>query len=248
MPKEWQDFMYKQANEGGNKGRLDVYNKIDIDDAIGEIEQLKKNLEFKNIPAKEVKRKMNAEGGRIEMFVGGSVYDQYQDYLNQVNSQSSDPLYSNILYNQPSMNDTGSGNDDIDVTKDQTVGSSKALDYYNNQLGYLGRTGVNSLLGMVNPMLGAVGQMYNQGKSLYDVGRNILGYNNFGRTMGYDFYGDLDGGVADPSTGSFSTNPGIGFSNRDPEDVQNYGGGETAAESAAADAAASESYSDSEMD
>ena len=346
MPKEWQDFMYKQANEGGNKGRLDVYNKIDIDDAIGEIEQLKKNLEFKNIPAKEVKRKMNSEGGRIEMAggglgryvlkllgkkgkdltgqtkqfregpitskfleevdsevldpfirtrdtsgrggyglykdfeempaglkaaefisriktkngsidygkaeafigtklkgtesideliemvstpqrikkaVGGSVYDQYQNYLNQVNSQSSDPLYSNILYNQPSMNDTGSGDDDIDVTKDQTVGSSKALDYYNNNLGYLGRTGVNSLIGMVNPMLGAVGQMYNQGKSLYDVGRNVLGYNNFGRTMGYDFYGDLGGGIADPSTGSFSTNPGIGFSNRDPEDTQDYG-------------------------
>jgi hypothetical protein len=205
LPEEWQDFMLKQANEGGNQGRLDVYNDIDIDSAVEEIEQLKKNLEFKNIPAKEVKRKMNAEGGRIEMFVGGSVYDQYQNYLNQVNSQSSDPLYSNILYNQPSMNDTGSGNDDIDVTKDQTVGSSKALDYYNNQLGYLGRTGVNSLLGMVNPMLGAVGQMYNQGKSLYDLGSSMFG------------------GV--PEGGSFSKNPGIGFSNRDPEDTQDYGGG-----------------------
>jgi hypothetical protein len=41
--------MYKQANEGGNKGRLDIYNKINIDDAIGDIEQMKKNLEFKDI-------------------------------------------------------------------------------------------------------------------------------------------------------------------------------------------------------
>jgi hypothetical protein len=63
LPKEWQDFMYKQANEGGNKGRLDIYNKINIDDAIGDIEQMKKNLEFKNLPGKEIKRRMNAEGG-----------------------------------------------------------------------------------------------------------------------------------------------------------------------------------------
>jgi hypothetical protein len=63
LPKEWQDFMYKQANEGGNKGRLDIYNKINIDDAISEIEQMKKNLEFKNLPGKEIKRRMNAEGG-----------------------------------------------------------------------------------------------------------------------------------------------------------------------------------------
>jgi hypothetical protein len=63
LPKEWQDFMYKQANEGGNKGRLDIYNKINIDDAIGDIEQMKKNLEFKDIPGKEIQRKMNAEGG-----------------------------------------------------------------------------------------------------------------------------------------------------------------------------------------
>jgi hypothetical protein len=63
LPKEWQDLMYKQANEGGNKGRLDIYNKINIDDAIGDIEQMKKNLEFKDIPGKEIQRKMNAEGG-----------------------------------------------------------------------------------------------------------------------------------------------------------------------------------------
>jgi hypothetical protein len=63
MPKEWQEFMYKSANEGANQGRLDVYNKINIDDAISEIEQMKKNLEFKNLPGKEIKRRMNAEGG-----------------------------------------------------------------------------------------------------------------------------------------------------------------------------------------
>jgi len=63
LPEEWQDLMYKQANEGGNKGRLDIYNKINIDDAIGDIEQMKKNLEFKDIPGKEIQRKMNADGG-----------------------------------------------------------------------------------------------------------------------------------------------------------------------------------------
>jgi hypothetical protein len=63
MPKEWQEFMYKSANEGANQGRLDVYKKINIDDAISEIEQMKKNLEFKNLPGKEIKRRMNAEGG-----------------------------------------------------------------------------------------------------------------------------------------------------------------------------------------
>ena len=82
----------------------------------------------------------------------------------------------------------------------------------------------------------------------YDFGRKVLGYNN-----------DID----IPEGGSFSRNPGLGFSNRDMADVQQFGQdvidrqdyetfgtarGETAAESEAADAAASESYSDSEMD
>jgi hypothetical protein len=78
LPKEWQDFMYKQANEGGNKGRLDIYNKINIDDAIGDIEQMKKNLEFKNLPGKEIKRRMNAEGG----------VSQGLDYLMGINRTS----------------------------------------------------------------------------------------------------------------------------------------------------------------
>jgi hypothetical protein len=54
LPKEWQDFMYKQANEGGNKGRLDIYNKINIDDAIGDIEQMKKQ-NLKIYPRKQLK-------------------------------------------------------------------------------------------------------------------------------------------------------------------------------------------------
>ena len=63
LPKEHQDKFYKMINEGGNKGRLDVYNKIDIDDAIMDIEQIIKNAEFKNLSEEAVKRKMNAEGG-----------------------------------------------------------------------------------------------------------------------------------------------------------------------------------------
>jgi hypothetical protein len=63
LPKEHQDKFYKMINEGGNKGRLDVYNKIDIDDAIMDIEQIIKNAEFKNLSEEAVKRKLNSEGG-----------------------------------------------------------------------------------------------------------------------------------------------------------------------------------------
>jgi len=65
MPADRQATFFKSANEGGNKGRLDVYRNPDfnIDDAIGEIEQMKKNLKFKDVPEKEVKRQMNASGG-----------------------------------------------------------------------------------------------------------------------------------------------------------------------------------------
>jgi hypothetical protein len=63
LPKEHQDKFYKMINEGGNKGRLDIYNKIDIDDAIMDIEQIIKNAEFKNLSEEAVKRKLNSEGG-----------------------------------------------------------------------------------------------------------------------------------------------------------------------------------------
>ena len=65
FPKDQQESFFKSANEGGNKGRLDVYRSKDfnIDDAIGEIEQMKKNLKFQDVPEKEVKRQMNASGG-----------------------------------------------------------------------------------------------------------------------------------------------------------------------------------------
>jgi hypothetical protein len=93
LPKEWQDFMYKQANEGGNKGRLDIYNKINIDDAIGDIEQMKKNLEFKDIPGKEIQRKMNAEGG-----------SQGLDYLMGIERRGyAEGSYLDTLYNKPNL-------------------------------------------------------------------------------------------------------------------------------------------------
>jgi len=65
MPADQQATFFKSANEGGNKGRLSVYRdpNFNIEDAIGEIEQMKKNLKFKDVPEKEVKRQMNASGG-----------------------------------------------------------------------------------------------------------------------------------------------------------------------------------------
>ncbi len=65
MPEETRDTFFRMANEGGNRGRLDVYRNPDfnIDDAIGEIEQMKKNLKFKDVPEEEVKRQLNAGGG-----------------------------------------------------------------------------------------------------------------------------------------------------------------------------------------
>ena len=65
MPEEARDTFFTMANEGGNRGRLDVYRdpNFNIEDAISEIEQMKKNLKFKDVPEKEVKRQMNASGG-----------------------------------------------------------------------------------------------------------------------------------------------------------------------------------------
>jgi hypothetical protein len=56
--------------------------------------------------------------------------------------------------------------------------------------------------------------LYNVGKGIYDFGRGVLGYDKPATTMRYDF----DGNIADARSGSYSTNPGIGFSNRDLED------------------------------
>jgi len=63
-PKDVQPMIYKMANEGGNKGRLDVYNKIDIDEAITDIETMVKNMELAG------GRKLNSDGGRIGLKEG----------------------------------------------------------------------------------------------------------------------------------------------------------------------------------
>ena len=75
MPEEARDTFFTIANEGGNRGRLSVYKNPDfnIDDAISEIEQMKKNLKFKDVPEKEVKRQMNAIGGRVGYSTGSIV-------------------------------------------------------------------------------------------------------------------------------------------------------------------------------
>jgi hypothetical protein len=103
MPKEWQEFMYKSANEGANQGRLDVYKKIDIDDAISEIEQMKKNLEFKNLPGKEIKRRMNAEGGVSQGldYLMGIDRTGFQEGGTTENEELSNPTMTSMV--MPSM-------------------------------------------------------------------------------------------------------------------------------------------------
>jgi len=75
MPEEAREIFFTMANEGGNKGRLSVYKNPDfnIEDAIAEIEQMKKNLKFKDVPEEEVKRKMNAIGGRVGYAYGSGL-------------------------------------------------------------------------------------------------------------------------------------------------------------------------------
>ena len=63
-PEDIKPIIYKMANEGGNKGRLDVYNKIDINEAITDIETMVKNMELAG------GRKLNSDGGRVGLKVG----------------------------------------------------------------------------------------------------------------------------------------------------------------------------------
>ena len=63
-PEDIKPIIYKMANEGSNKGRLDVYNKIDINEAITDIETMVKNMELAG------GRKLNSDGGRVGLKVG----------------------------------------------------------------------------------------------------------------------------------------------------------------------------------
>ena len=57
-PEDIQPMIYKMANEGGNRGRLDVYKNIDINEAITDVETMVKNMEIAS------GRKLNSDGGR----------------------------------------------------------------------------------------------------------------------------------------------------------------------------------------
>ena len=63
-PEDIQPMIYKMANEGGNKGRLDVYKNIDINEAITDVETMVKNMELAG------GRKLNSDGGRIGLKEG----------------------------------------------------------------------------------------------------------------------------------------------------------------------------------
>lgn len=71
MPIDQREAFFDMINQGMNRGRLDVYKKIDPDEAILEIEQMIKNLKFKDVPEQEIKRQLNADGGRVGMMAGG---------------------------------------------------------------------------------------------------------------------------------------------------------------------------------
>jgi hypothetical protein len=71
MPIDQREAFFNMINQGMNRGRLDVYKTIDPDEAILEIEQMIKNLKFKDVPEQEIKRQMNADGGRVGLMAGG---------------------------------------------------------------------------------------------------------------------------------------------------------------------------------
>jgi len=73
-PEDVKPIIYKMANEGGNKGRLDVYKNIDIDEAITDIETMVKNMELAG------GRKLNSDGGRIGLRIGSSKKTATGDY------------------------------------------------------------------------------------------------------------------------------------------------------------------------
>ena len=71
MPADQQESFFNMINQGANRGRLDVYKKINPDEAILEIEQMIKNLKTKDMSPEEIKRSLNAYGGRIGFDEGG---------------------------------------------------------------------------------------------------------------------------------------------------------------------------------
>jgi hypothetical protein len=73
-PEDIKPIIYKMANEGSNKGRLDVYKKVDIDEAIADIETMVKNMELAG------GRKLNSDGGRIGLKIGSSKKTATGDY------------------------------------------------------------------------------------------------------------------------------------------------------------------------
>ena len=154
------------------------------------------------------------------------IYEAYQEYLNNIGEYvpSASDVYGGIAgltSRVPQVardvllpSDGGDGGTSGGPGGGGTGGIGDLLDRYNNA-SFLERGLVNTGIGLAFPQAAGLLGMYNVGKGIYDFGRGVLGYNEQPTTMGYDFYGDLGGGIADPSTGSFSTNPGIGFSNTD---------------------------------
>ena len=76
MPANQQESFFNMINQGANQGRLDVYKKINPDEAILEIEQMIKNLKTKDMSPEEIKRSLNALGGRVGFEKGGSSSDK----------------------------------------------------------------------------------------------------------------------------------------------------------------------------
>jgi len=171
LPEKWKDLTYKQFNEGGNKGRLDVYNKIDIDDAIGDIEQMKKNLEFKDIPGKEIQRKMNADGGSqgLDYLMGIERRGYAEGSMDILPDSANNPFYSGwepsntsttstpntvdqlnnaILYSN-FVNQIDARSNDTNATTNSTSNTMNAPFTSSYSM-----TPMDALLGMISPVTG----------------------------------------------------------------------------------------------
>ena len=111
------------------------------------------------------------------------------------------------------------------ITGVKGPGLTGIYDQYQD-LGKLGKFGVNMGLNMVAPGLGSLLGLYGMADGFFGgpKGLNQIDAMNYAKNIDPDRYDGFNPGVGPTS---FSTNPGIGFSNRDPEDTQDYGGGES---------------------
>ena len=173
-----------------------------------------------------------------------NIYEAYQQYLQDigeyvpsaydVSNPTLTPTYTYDTGYAPPILDYADDGDDPGkkdppggitgvpggITGVKGPGLTGIYDQYQD-LGKLGKFGVNMGLNMVAPGLGSLLGLYGIADGFFGgpKGLNQIDAMNYAKNIDPDRYD----GVTDPSNVSFSENPGIGFSNKDPEDVQDYG-------------------------